>query len=107
VLNAQTLALNTISSASRSQVRYQTRANYEIAPTSASRAISAVAELLVSHGLHFCCRLYMPISILLGIVSCKSWQVAKNSEKIRVTWVQGHSRSSNLAPIERACTTSY
>jgi len=27
--------------------------------------------------------------------------------KMRVTWIQIHSMSSNLAPIERACITSH
>ena len=49
----------------------------------------------------------MPISIVLDVVSCASWQKSRKIPKKRVTRVQGHSRSSNLSPIERACATSY
>ena len=37
----------------------------------------------------------------------KHWQNPRKYRNRRVTWVQGHSRSSNLVSIERAYMTSY
>ena len=59
-------------------------------------------------GLHFHSRQCMPIFIMLGVHG----ELAKLTEVLRkfrrhVTWVQGYSRSSNLAPVEQAYTTSY
>ena len=44
--------------------------------------------------LHFSHTVYA-ISILLGRVSCESWQKLLKITKLQLTWVQGHSRSSN------------
>ena len=46
----------------------------------------------------------------LHVCRARCGEVPKLSQKCRkisFTWVRGHSRSSNLAPIERAHTTSY
>jgi len=48
-----------------------------------------------------------PISIVLGEATCESSQNSRKCREIRITWTQGHSRSSNLAPIKRVSTTSY
>jgi len=47
----------------------------------------------------------LTISILFTAVSCDNWQKPLKVTKKTLTWIQafqGHSRSSNLSPVERA-----
>jgi len=58
-------------------------------------------------GLHFSRWQYGSIFIRLAVVASQIYEVAQNSTKFELIGVQGHPRSSILAPIESAHTTSY
>jgi len=47
------------------------------------------------------------VFIHLAAVASQKCEVAQNSEKVGITAVQGHPRSSTLVPIKSAHATSY
>jgi len=49
----------------------------------------------------------MGLFIRLAVVTSRNLEITRNSDKIEITAVQGHTRSSILVPIESSYETSY